>query len=119
MKPKENVVETKTVQLSEKVEIKEETKKPTLIYYELVKPEPIAEPVAVAEEKTEVVPQVSEPAEVKEATIIIYNLVKEEPAVEKEEAPVVVAEEDEVKEGFSNSSCGWRKTSWSRRSRNY
>nr|WP_307929242.1 hypothetical protein [Mycoplasmopsis bovis] len=93
---KENVVETKTVQLSEKVEIKEETKKPTLIYYELVKPEPIAaEPVAVAEEKTEVVPQVSEPAEVKEATIIIYNLVKEEPAVEKEEAPVVVAEEDE------------------------
>nr|WP_307937443.1 hypothetical protein [Mycoplasmopsis bovis] len=80
--------------MSEKVEIKEETKKPTLIYYELVKPEPIAaEPVAVAEEKTEVVPQVSEPAEVKEATIIIYNLVKEEPAVEKEEAPVVVAEE--------------------------
>nr|WP_307926072.1 hypothetical protein [Mycoplasmopsis bovis] len=42
---KENVVETKTVQLSEKVEIKEETKKPTLIYYELVKPEPIAEPL--------------------------------------------------------------------------
>nr|WP_307916430.1 hypothetical protein [Mycoplasmopsis bovis] len=30
--------------MSEKVEIKEETKKPTLIYYELVKPEPIAEP---------------------------------------------------------------------------
>nr|WP_307909254.1 hypothetical protein [Mycoplasmopsis bovis] len=43
-------------------------------------------------------PQVSEPAEVKEATIIIYNLVKEEPAVEKEEAPVVVAEEMRVKE---------------------
>ncbi|MBT1345260.1 hypothetical protein FCM96_02920 [Mycoplasma bovis] len=96
---KEDVVETKTVQLSEKAEIKEETKKPTLIYYELAKPEPIAEPepVAVAEEKTEVVPEVSEPTEVKETTIIIYNLVKEEPAVEKEEAPVVAAE-DEVKE---------------------
>ncbi len=98
---KEDVVETKTVQLSEKVEIKEEIKKPTLIYYELAKPEPIAEPepVAVAEEKTEVVPEVSEPTEVKETTIIIYNLVKEEPAVEKVDAPVTVAEEDdEVKE---------------------
>ncbi len=94
---KEDVVETKTVQLSEKVEIKEEIKKPTLIYYELAKPEPIAEPepVAVAEEKTEVVPEVSEPTEVKETTIIIYNLVKEEPAVEKVDAPVTVAEEDD------------------------
>lgn len=98
---KEDVIETKSVEFKEeavKEEVSEskEVKNPTLIYYELAKPEAVQESMqtADAEEKLEPAVMPAEAAESKKATVIQYNLIKETPAEAKEEvAPVAMMAE--------------------------
>ncbi|MCE6061548.1 hypothetical protein J8A71_01380 [Mycoplasmopsis agalactiae] len=98
---KEDVVETKSVEFKEeavKEEVSEskEVKNPTLIYYELTKPEAVQESIQTADAEEKIEPAVipAEAAESKEATIIQYSLIKETPAEAKEEvAPVAMMAE--------------------------
>ncbi|EIN15070.1 Hypothetical protein, predicted transmembrane protein [Mycoplasmopsis agalactiae 14628] len=102
---KEDVVETKSVEFKKEASESKEVKNPTLIYYELAKPEAVQEPMqtVATEEKAEAEVMPAEAAETKEATIIQYSLVKEDSQeAKKEAAPVAMMAEpmptEEVKE---------------------